>query len=71
MFIIRPAHMDNLKGLFGLRRTRKMVNARVRKLCGTKKRIVERIDKNLLQWPGHTERRILVLLKWHMRGVCA
>ena len=48
--------MDNLRGLLGIRRLGRFPNARIRELCGMRKDIDERIDKDVLRWFGHVER---------------
>ena len=37
---IRAVHMDNLRGLLGIRRLDKVPNARIRQLCGVTKRLM-------------------------------
>ena len=53
---IRVVHMDNLRGLLGIRRMNKVPNARIRDLCGVTKGIDERIDEGVLRQFGHVER---------------
>ena len=53
---IRAVQMDNLRGLLGIRRMDRGLNARIRELCGVKKGIDERIDESVLRWFGHVER---------------
>ena len=53
---IRDVQMDNLRGLLGIRRMDRVLNAWIRKLCGVKKGLDERIDEGVLQWFGHMER---------------
>ena len=48
--------MDNLRGLLGIRRMGRVTNARIRELCGAKKRVDERIDECVLRWFGLVER---------------
>ena len=48
--------MDNLRGLLGIRRMDRALNAWIRELCGVKKGLDERIDGAVLQWFGHVER---------------
>ena len=48
--------MDNLRGLLGIRRMDRFLNARIRKLCVVKNGLDERIDESLLRWLGHVER---------------
>ena len=51
-FRIRAVQMDNLKGLLGSRRMDRVLNAWIRKLCGMKKEVNERI----LWWFSHVEK---------------
>ena len=48
--------MENLGGLLGFRRMDRFPNAQIRKLCGVKKGLEERIDEGVLRWFGHVER---------------
>ena len=48
---ITAVHVDNLRGLLGIRRMDKIPNARMRQLCGD-----EKIDKGVLRQFGHVER---------------
>ena len=48
--------MDNLRGLLGIRRMDRVLNAWIRKLCRMRKGVDERIDEGILQWFGHVER---------------
>ena len=48
--------MDNLRGLLGIRRIDKFLNAWIRQLCGVTKGGDEKIDEGVLQWFGHVER---------------
>ena len=48
--------MDNLRGLLGIRRMGRVTNARIRELCGAKKRVDERIDECVLRRFGLVER---------------
>ena len=41
--------MDNLRGLLGIRRMDRVLNARIRKLCRVKKSLDERNDEGLLR----------------------
>ena len=41
---VRAVQMDNLRGLFGIRRMDRVLNARIRELCGMRKGLDERID---------------------------
>ena len=40
--------MDNLRGLLGIRRMDKVLNARIRQLCGVTKVVAEKIDNGVL-----------------------
>ena len=53
---IRAVQMDNLRGLLGIRRMDRVLNAQIRDLCGVKKGLDERINEGMLQWFGHVER---------------
>ena len=48
--------MDNLRGLLGIRRMDRVLNAWIKELCGVKKGLDERIDDSVLRWFGHVER---------------
>ena len=56
MFLCMAVQMDNLRGLLGIRRIGRVLNARIRELCEVKKGLDERIDEGVLQWFGHVER---------------
>ena len=45
---IRAVQMDNLRGLLGIRRMDKVLNARIRQLCGVTKVVAEKIDNGVL-----------------------
>ena len=45
---IRAVQMDNLRGLLGIRRIDKFLNARIRQLCGVTKGVNEKIDEGVL-----------------------
>ena len=65
--------MDNLSDLLGIRRIDRMLNARVREMCGVEKSGGKRIYVIALWWFGHTERmescRIVErLYKWECMG---
>ena len=53
---IRDVHMDNLRGLQGIRRMDKVPNARIRQLYGVTKGVDEKIDEDVLRWFCHVER---------------
>ena len=40
--------MDNLRNLLGIRRRDKVLNARIRQLCGVAKGVNEKIDEGVL-----------------------
>ena len=48
--------MDNLRGMLGIRRMDRVLNAWIRKLCGMTNGVDERIDEGVLWWFGHVER---------------
>ena len=48
--------MDNLRGLLGIRRMDRVLNARIRELCGVTKGVDEIMDEGVLRWFGHVER---------------
>ena len=62
--------MDNLRGLLGIRRMDKVLNARIRQLCGVTKSIEEKIDEGVLQWFGHVERMENAKKEGLCRSVC-
>ena len=49
---IKAVHMDNLRGLLGIRRIYKTPNSRIRELCGVRKGLDESIDEGVLRWFG-------------------
>ena len=53
---IRAVQMDNFTGLKGIRRMDRLLNAWIRKLCGVKKWLDERIHEDVLWWFSHVER---------------
>ena len=53
---IWAVQMDNLRGLLGIRRMDKVLNARIRQLCRVTKGVKEKIDEGVLRWLGHVER---------------
>ena len=53
---IRVVQMDNLRGLLGIRRMDRVLNALIRESCGVMKGVYERIEEGLLWWYGHVER---------------
>ena len=54
---VRDVQMDNLRGLFVIRRMDRVPNERIRELCGVTKEVDERIDEGVLRWFGHVEKR--------------
>ena len=53
---IRAVQMDNLRGLLGIRRMDKVLNAWKRKLCRVTKGVDKKTDEAVLQLFGHVER---------------
>ena len=53
---VRAVQMDNLRGLLGIRRMDRVLNACIRELWEVKKGLDERIDEGVLRWFGHVER---------------
>ena len=53
---IRAVEMDYLRGLLGIRRMDKVLNAQIRNLWRVKKGMDERINGVVLQWLSHLER---------------
>ena len=53
---IRAVQMDNPRSLLGIRRLNRVLNVRIRFLCGMTKEVDERIDEGVLRWFGHLER---------------
>ena len=47
--------MDSLRGLLGIRRMDKALNAVIRQLCSVTKSVNERIDEGVLRLFGHEE----------------
>ena len=45
--------MDNLRGLLGIRRMDRTLNAQIREFFGVKKGVDERIDESVLRWFGN------------------
>ena len=48
--------MDNIRGLLSIRRMDKILNARIRQLCGVTKCVDEKIDEGVPRRFGHEER---------------
>ena len=53
---ITSVQMDNLRGLVGIRRMDKILNAQIMQLCGMTKGVDEKIDVGVHRWFGHVER---------------
>ena len=64
--------MDNLRELLGIRRMDRVLNARIRMLCGVRKGLDERIDEGVLRWFIHVEKmeRDRIATKLLCRRVC-
>ena len=45
---IRALQIENLRGLWGIRRMDRVPNAQIKELCGVKKGMDERIDETVL-----------------------
>ena len=45
--------MDNLRGLLGIRRMDRVLNALIRELCGVMNGVDERIYEGVFWWLGH------------------
>ena len=45
---IRAVQMDSLRGLLGIRRMDKVLNARIRELCAVMKGVEEKIEEGVL-----------------------
>ena len=48
--------MDNCRGLLGIRRMDRVLNARIRELCGVTKGVNKRINEDLVWWYRYVER---------------
>ena len=53
---IRDVQMDNLRGLLGIIRIDKVLNAWIRQLCGVTKVVDKKMEGGVLQWFSHVER---------------
>ena len=53
---VRAVQIYKLRGLLGIRRMARVLNALIRKLCGVRKGLDEKIDEGVLLWFGHVER---------------
>ena len=62
--------------MLGIRRMDRVPNARIRKLCGVRKGLDERIDEEVLRWFGHVGRmerdrivkRVYIIIQWVGHG---
>ena len=62
---VRTVQMYNLRGLLGIRRRDRVLNARIKELCEVKKDLDERIDEGVLRWLDYLERdRIAKRVCW-------
>ena len=68
---IRAVQMDNLRGLLGIWRMDKVLNAWIRQLWLVLKDLDENIDEGVLQWFGHMERMENRIAKRAYIGECA
>ena len=66
-FGIRAVQIYNLRGLLGIIRMDRVLNTRIRELCGVIKGVDERIDEGVLWWRGW--RRIGLLREY--AGSCS
>ena len=51
--------MDNLRLFLSIRKMDRVLNARIRELCGVTKGAEKRIDEGVLRWFGHVDRMSL------------
>ena len=49
---MRAVHLENVRGLLGIRKMDRIPNARIRDLCRVRKDLDERIDEGVLRWFG-------------------
>ena len=54
--IVMAVQMDNLRGVLGIRRMGKVLNAGIRQLCGVTNGVDKKIDEGVLRWFGYVER---------------
>ena len=52
---IRAVQMDKIRSLLGIRRMDRVLNARIRELCGMAKGVDERIEEDVLHWFNHVK----------------
>ena len=55
-FKIWVVWMNNFRGLLGIRRMDKVLNAQIRQLCRVMEGVNEKIDEDVLRWFAHVER---------------
>ena len=69
---IRAVQMGSIRGLLGIRRMDRVLNAQIRELCGVKKCLDERIDEGMLCWYAHVKSmdRDRIVKRVYV-GVCA
>ena len=53
---IMDVQMDKHRGLLGIMRMDRFMNARIKELCRVTKGVDERVDEGVLRWFGHVER---------------
>ena len=49
---VSAVQMDNLRGLLGIMRMDRILNAGIKELCGVRKGLDERTDEGILRWRG-------------------
>ena len=54
---INALQMDNLRGVLGIRRMDRVLNARIKEFCGVKEGLDEKIDEGVPPWFGHVEKK--------------
>ena len=53
---VKAVQIETLRRLLGIRRMDKVLNARIRELCGVTKGVDEMTDEGVLRWFGYVER---------------
>ena len=53
---VKAVQIETLRRLLGIRRMDKVLNARIRELCGATKGVDEMTDEGVLRWFGYVER---------------
>ena len=53
---IRAVQLDKIRSVLGIRRMDRVLNARIRELCGMAKGVYERIEEDVLHWFSYVER---------------